>query len=66
MFKVPIWGEINGKPIKIFLGKRYEISTDENKFEGTILELKNESFLIKTIDGGFRVHFNLITDIKEI
>lgn len=66
MFKIPIWGEINNKTIKIIIGKRYIIHTDCNIFEGTILECKNESFLIKTVDGGIAIDFGSITDINEI
>lgn len=66
MFKVPIWGEIDGRPIKIFLGRRYAITTNHDVFEGTITECENERFLIKTSDGGFKIDFELITDIKEI
>lgn len=63
MFKIPIWGDIDGKTVKIILGKRYKISTNNNEFLGTISELKGESFLIKTVDGGFLINFDEINDI---
>ena len=66
MFRVSIMGEIDGKSIKVFLGRRYKIYTSNNVFEGTITECKNESFLIKTVEGGFVIDFELISDIKEM
>lgn len=66
MFTIPIYGEIDGKTVKVILGNRYKITTNEKEFEGTITELKNNSFLIKTIEGGFTVDFKLIDKIEEI
>lgn len=66
MFKIPIYGEIDGKPIKVIMGSRYRIYTDNKEFEGTVVRCANDSFLIKTVDGGFFIDFALINDIKEI
>lgn len=66
MFKVPIWGDIDGKTIKVFLGRRYKIATNSNIYEGTITKCENESFLISTVKGGFAVSFELINNIEEI
>lgn len=66
MFNIPIWGEIDGRTIKVFFGRRYRISTNDNVFEGTITDCDNKSFLIKTVDGGFGVDFELINNIEEI
>lgn len=66
MFTIPIYGEIDGKTVKVILGNRYRIITNEKELEGTITELKNNSFLIKTVKGGFTVDFKLIINIEEI
>lgn len=66
MFKKPILGEIDGKSIKVILGRRYKISTDNNIFEGIITKCNNDSFLIKTVEGGFVINFELINNIEEI
>lgn len=66
MFRIPIYGEIDGKNIRVLLGKRYKISTNDNVFEGTIAKMINNSFLIKTVNGGFWVDFDLINDIEEL
>lgn len=66
MFKIPIWGEIDSRTVKVVLGRRYKISTSNKVFNGTITECKNESFLIKTVEGGFTISFELINDIEEI
>ena len=66
MFKVPIRGEINEKPINVFLGRRYKITTTNKTFEGTVTKCENESFLIKTINGGFVVDFESINNIETI
>lgn len=66
MFNIPIHGEVNGKNIDIFLGRRYKIETDSGDFGGTITKCENDSFLIKTVDGGFFIDFDLINNIEEI
>lgn len=66
MFTIPIYGEIDGKTVKVILGNRYRITTNEKEFEGTVTELKDNSFLVKTVKGGFIVDFKLINKIEEI
>lgn len=66
MFTIPIYGEIDGKTVKVILGNRYRITTNEKEFEGTVTELKDNGFLVKTVKGGFIVDFKLINKIEEI
>ena len=66
MFITPIYGEINGKPIKIILGKRYKITTKDNVFEGTIRGYEKDCFFVSTVNYGIYIDFENINDIEEI
>lgn len=66
MFKIPIRGEIDGKEIKIVIGNRYKLITDKGIFEGTLIECNDAQFLLKTIDGGLWIDFEIVNDIKII
>lgn len=71
MFNIPIRGEIDGKDVKIYLNRRYKITTDYEEYEGTLVEFDDvrERFLIKTIPGGLCglwISFGEIIDMEEI
>lgn len=66
MFVKTIWGEIDGRTIKIILGRRYRITTSKKTYEGTITKCDDYSFSIKTVDGGFLISFELVDDIDEL
>lgn len=66
MFRIPIYGEINGKEVKVNIGDRYIISTLKNKYEGRITKCVEDSFLIKTVEGGIYINFDDIEDIERI
>lgn len=65
MFRIPIFGEVNGRRVKINIGDRYILTTINNSYEGTITDCDGTSFLIKTVDGGFRVDFNDIENVER-
>lgn len=66
MFRIPIYGEVNGRGIKVNIGDRYLLTTIDKVYEGTITECDGSSFLIKTVDGGFHIDFDDIEGIERI
>lgn len=70
MFNIPIIGEIDGKEIKVFTGRRYRMTVYKDDlnivYVGRVVKCADNHFLIKTCFGGYWVDFDDIVDIEEI
>ena len=71
MFKTALSGEVNGKEISLYCGKRYKIYIKDNDghtniLEGFYIEYKGNELLLKNIDGRWWISFDAIEDIVEL
>lgn len=68
MFNIPIRGEIDGRDIAVYLGKRYSITAKGKYYEGVLSKCDkiDEKFLIKTVNGGCWIPFTEIDSMERV